>query len=189
MNYGAITIGPIIDTLSIAASPGTLWCASTMFSRLAGDLCESICHEIPDAEIVAPAYEAGFVNSDGIGRFHDRIFFSCSLDREELARSLQTLCENAKAQLAGEIADALGEQDTSRREEIQRYMERYIQLSWRAAGKAEAEADGKNCILNLSQYLDCMELTAQNVPEETESPVMRLLCGTAKYMEIRLPVG
>lgn len=178
MNYGAITIGPIIDTLSIAASPGTLWCASTMFSRLAGDLCESICHEIPDAEIVAPAYEAGFVNSDGIGRFHDRIFFSCSLDREALARSLQTLCENAKAQLAGEIADALGEQDTSRREEIQRYMERYIQLSWLAAGKAEAEADGKNCILNLSQYLDCMELTAQNVPEETESPIMRLLCGT-----------
>ena len=62
MNYGAITIGPIIDTLSIAASPGTLWCASTMFSRLAGDLCESICHEIPDAEIVAPAYEAGFAS-------------------------------------------------------------------------------------------------------------------------------
>lgn len=175
-NYAAITIGPIIDTLSIAASPGTLWCASAMFSHLAGDLCESILNEIPGAKLLAPAYKKGFVNNDGIGRFHDRIFFACDRSREDLVETLDTLCSNAKRQLAENIFNALGR--SGDRVKVGRYIDSYIQLSWLVANQEEAEKGGKNCILNLSQYLDSMELNTQQGADETDSPVFRMLSGT-----------
>lgn len=37
--YVGITIGPIIETLCMASRPASLWCASSMFSWLAEDIC------------------------------------------------------------------------------------------------------------------------------------------------------
>lgn len=179
-NYAAITIGPIINTLSIAASPGTLWCASSLFSWLSGNICERILCELPGAEIVVPAYEKGFVNKDGIGRFHDRIFFKCDIGRQALGEALRSLCDNAKGELAGHISDAIGELDAKKREQQQDYISRYVQLSWLISDEEQAKADEKNCILNLSQYLDCLELMAPIALEETDSPIFRLLSGTAE---------
>ena len=118
-NYAAITIGPIGDTLAIAASPGTLWCASTMFSYLAGDLCENILAEITGAEIIVPAYNRDIVYTDGIGRFHDRIFFTCEMERGMLEEKLKKLCTDVKNTLAGHISDALGERSEKDRARTQ----------------------------------------------------------------------
>ena len=178
-NYAAITIGPIGDTLAIAASPGTLWCASTMFSYLAGDLCENILAEITGAEIIVPAYNRDIVYTDGIGRFHDRIFFTCEMERGMLEEKLKKLCTDVKNTLAGHISDALGERSEKDRARTQAYIAGYVQLSWMVADGSAAEANGDNCILNLSPYLDYMELSAQGLPEETDSPIVRLLSGTA----------
>lgn len=193
--YGAITIGPIVETISQVSSPGALWCASGMFSWLAGELCRAIS-DIPDAEIIAPAYNPSITYKDGIGRWHDRIHFSFSpspdrdeLATDELATILSTLCSQAKKDLAENISNAIGyKNDKNKKTAVVEYINDYIQLSWlvapeKLAHKKEVQEDGtvvqRNCILSLSDYLDSLELTAGFASDESYSPITRLLTGTA----------
>ncbi len=173
-NYGALTIGPIVGTISKVSTPGALWCASGIFSDLARDLCERILGEIPGAKIVSPAYEKGFVCTDGIGRWHDRIFFCCSLEEEEIYEKLKKISSDAKRKLGENISKATESENV---ESVCKYIENYIQINWLAASSDIAEKDGGNCILNLSKYLDSVELTANFSANETFSPLTKLFNG------------
>lgn len=193
--YGAITIGPVIETISQVSTPGALWCASGMFSWLTGYLCENILSSptFTDANIIVPYSPSGYRNTDGIGRWHDRIFFSCSLSEEALAAELKTLCDNAKKELAKNICKAINfkeiDDDTAfEKSDEYKYLRDYIQLSWLTAPEAAAHAKKRddekqeekeqNCILNLSYILDSLELNAGFPPNETDSPITRLFNGT-----------
>ena len=173
-NYAAITIGPIIETISNVSTPGALWCASGIFSNLASDLCERILENIPDAKIVSPAYEKGFKCKDGIGRWHDRIFFHCRLNTDELYEKLEQIAEQAKSQLAHNVCKAI---ETENNKEAEEYIRKYIQINWLTAPQDIAEADEKNCILNLSKYLDSVELSAGFSSDESASPLTKLFVG------------
>ena len=173
-NYAAITIGPIIETISNVSTPGALWCASGMFSNLASDLCERVLNDIPDAIIVSPAYQKGFKCKDGIGRWHDRIFFHCQLDTDELYKRLEQITDQAKEQLARNVCKAI---ESPNAQEVEDYIRKYIQINWLVAPEFAAEADGKNCILNLSKYLDSAELSSGFSSDETESPLTKLFVG------------
>ncbi len=176
-NYVALTIGPVFETISGASTPGALWCASGLFSRLAGDLCASVTLDIPDAQIIAPAYDPAVTYNDGVGRWHDRIFFSSDLTAEGLKEKLQTICTNTKDKIANHIhAAILFRGDALTR--VQNYIRDYIQIHWLIAPEAVAHANGHNCILNLSGYLDSMELTSGFVPDDTSNPLTALFSGT-----------
>ena len=169
-SYVALTIGPVFETISGASTPGALWCASGLFSYLAGDLCASIAREILDAKMIAPAYDPNVTYNDGVGRWHDRIFFSSDLAAEELKKKLQRICTNAKDKLANHIhAAILFKGDTLTR--VQNYIREYIQIHWLIAPEAVALAKDHNCILNLSGYLDSLELTSGFVPDDTSNPL------------------
>lgn len=173
-NYAAITIGPIIETISNVSTPGALWCASGMFSNLASNLCEMILEQISDAKIISPAYTKGFECKDGIGRWHDRIFFCCSLDCDSLYNKLEEISEQAKTQLADNICKAI---ESDKTDAVSDYIRNYVQINWVTAPSDIAESDRKNCILNLSKYLDSAELSANFTHNETNSPLSRLFNG------------
>lgn len=173
-NYAAITIGPIIETISSVSTPGALWCASGMFSNLASSLCEAILEQIPDVKIISPAYTEGFECKDGVGRWHDRIFFCCSLDADSLYDKLEEISNQAKKQLADNICKAI---ESDNADAVEGYIRNYIQINWVTAPSDIAEADKKNCILNLSKYLDSAELSANFTHNETHSPLTKLFNG------------
>lgn len=173
-NYAAITIGPIIETISSVSTPGALWCASGMFSDLASSMCEMILEQISGAKIISPAYKKGFECKDGVGRWHDRIFFCCSLDADLLYDKLEEISKQAKKRLADNICKAI-ESDNAKA--VEGYIRNYIQINWVVAPSDIAEADGKNCILNLSKYLDSAELSANFTHDETHSPLTKLFNG------------
>ncbi|MBQ8764282.1 MAG: hypothetical protein IJZ07_09290 [Clostridia bacterium] len=173
-NYAAITIGPIIETISSVSTPGALWCASGMFSDLASSLCRKILGQIPEAKIISPAYDEKLDCKDGIGRWHDRIFFHCPLGDDELYEKLKSISEEAKNELADNICKAIGSNNA---DAVADYIRNYIQINWITAPQDTAEADGKNCILNLSKYLDSAELSANFSHNETSSPLTRLFNG------------
>ncbi len=174
LNYGAITIGPIIETISNVSTPGALWCASSLFSDITGDLCERILADIDNAEIVSPAYERGYENTDGIGKWHDRIYFNCSLETEALKAKLEEIVAETKRYVSEKVCEAIGGDF----EEVSEYINRYIQINYLVVAGDIAEANGENCILNLTRYLDSAELSAGFTHDETNSPLSKLLNGT-----------
>ncbi len=180
-NYAAITIGPIVETISNVSTPGALWCASGMFSNITGSLCEKILKKFPDVRIISPAYNKALENkdikNDGIGRWHDRIFFCTSVDIDFICDMLSEISKEVKNELAENIAKAI---EASNVNKVKDYIRDYIQINWVTASSDIAEADGKNCILNLSKYLDSMELSANFTYNETDSPLAKLFNGKAE---------
>lgn len=77
--YVAVTIGPIGDTMALAASPVSLWASSYLFSYLAKTLCRVLTeHGVAERNIITPYYrhdEPLLCQEDGVGLFHDRIVF------------------------------------------------------------------------------------------------------------------
>lgn len=172
-SYGAITIGPIIETISNVSTPGALWCASSLFSDITRYLCKSIIEGIDGVEIVSPAYDESNDVADGIGKWHDRIHFKCTLETEVLKDKLKEIVAETKRYVSEKICEAIG----GNIEEVSKYINRYIQINYLVAADNIAEANGKNCILNLRQYLDSAELSAGFTHDETNSPLSTLLNG------------
>ncbi|KIR01296.1 hypothetical protein P261_00110 [Lachnospiraceae bacterium TWA4] len=107
--YVGITIGPIVQTLELASKPASLWCASSMFSWLSEDLCNRVIKN--DWKLFCPFYEEPkedikeyCVSADGIGKYHDRLFFKATSDNEEILRkTLTNMISLAKDSLAEKL--------------------------------------------------------------------------------------
>ena len=179
--YVGITIGPIIETLCMASRPASLWCASSMFSWLAEDICNKTIDI--GGTIISPFYpndskktanEYG-VTTTGVGKYHDRIIFRVNPDNlDSLNFNVKQMIEDAKQALANElVTDEFAKTTGQSKDKLQKVIEDYLQVRY-----VITEAKEKcNCILSLSPYLDAAELCPSFSIDQSIQPVMTLFEG------------
>ena len=135
MNYIGLTIGPIYKTLQNSKKPNELWSASFVFSYI----MKQIIKEFRNREFVVPYIkdESIFDESMDIGLFHDRFIFQ-SLDGD-LALLTQTI-SRVLEQLSKDL------------EVEESFVKNYFQINFKELNVID------NPILELTPYLDCLEL-------------------------------
>lgn len=180
--YAGITIGPIFDTISDATSPAALWFASTFFSDLTRRICMKIRTKYADdkykLKIVSPWFDeddAGGLK-EGVGKYHDRIFFSVEdIEETELKSDLDDIIKSVK----GEMADNFGEfffRRTGQQEgTVKAFLSGYLQIHYIILD--EEQIGDSNCILMISPYLDTLELMKTFPVSDKDNPFRRLMLG------------
>lgn len=163
MRYYGITIGPIIETLSLASKPAGLWYASYMFSDITRNLCEYLS-ENNKIRILAPYYEKN-EPIDGVGSYFDKIFFTFDeKDKNVTEEFVQTAIQNVKLKigerLANDIRNSLNQTtDNSSEVSLQkviRFIQNYICIHYISI--TENERENRNISEALTPYLDTLEL-------------------------------
>lgn len=179
--YVGITIGPIIETLCMASRPASLWCASSMFSWLAEDICNKAIDI--GGTIISPFYpndskktanEYG-VTRTGVGKYHDRIIFRVKPDNlDSLNFKVKQMIKDAKQALANElVTDGFTETPGQSKAKLQKVIVDYLQVRY-VITEAKKQC---NCILYLSPYLDAAELCPSFSIDQSIQPVMTLFEG------------
>lgn len=176
--YVGITIGPIFDTIMEAGTPASLWLASNLFSDLTRRLCKGVKETFTACEIYSPYYEEAEIIQDGIGKFHDRIFFSFEEeDQEADAGKLRDLIHREKqntlyALMAGSTVEA-GEEAV-----YQEFLESYLQVHFVISEESD---NSTNCALELSPYLDTLELMKTFPGSDRHNLIKKILSGERNH--------
>lgn len=142
--YIGITIGPIIETLSCASRPAALWCASSMFSCLAEDLCSGLIKK--GGKIISPYYPEErdakdySVVSEKNGKYHDRIFCIIKAESSDDAKSLaqEVVCQS-KENLAEVLTVPFADRMNS--EQLGSAIMQYLQIHFIVEEKSSEAAD------------------------------------------------
>lgn len=151
MNTIALTLGPIVETLSLGRKTSEIWAASYLFSSLMRDIIKEIKNQ-DGIEFLVP-----YVSDDslfklpngGIGKFHDRfIFESDSLNLDDISH----IINNQLDAYAKMMADAINQRDKKKHqaEDVALFLKSYIQ-----SYMIEADTDDIDTIYKL---LDSVEL-------------------------------
>ncbi len=165
--YVGITIGPIYTTISEARKPAGLWFASSIFSEITRMLCNKLHRpDVPESmkvNIISPYYDGKNEDeNDGIGKYHDRIIFSVDKwNRYEM----QKIIDDVK----DDIAELLPEE--YKNDEQKEFVKKYLNINYMAK---DIEGD-VNPILELSPYLDAMELMPSVIKDQKNNPFELLL--------------
>ncbi len=165
-DYIAITIGPIMDTMSIVTKPGALWLSSYMFSYISKSLCIKIGEIVGTKSIISPyictreeneeLYNELLERKDGVGLFHDHIIFR---ESKGIWSELQGLIV--------EVVNMLAEKLGVKKEQLRQYlMIKACRFSL---------PDGENPILYCGKMLDSLELPKVFSAEETVHPLKQAL--------------
>ena len=158
-HYIALTIGPIYKTLSNAKKTQELWASSYLFSYIMKEIIRLITQNpktgydafvVPyvDKDVMdksSPDVDKDVMDeSSHVGLFHDRFIYR-SDDEEDLG-----ILENHIETVITDVAGKLGIEYN--------YLRQYLQIH---CGRFEAD----NPILDISPYLDTMELRYQASPD------------------------
>ena len=164
--FVGITIGPIYDTIMDASSQAALWFASSMFSDITRRICVELKGEngFADAVIYSPYFEAEQKQTDGVGKYHDRIFFSTESD--DIHR-LEALLQKVKE----ETVSVLGLRDEDTYAADKQFFKEYLQINYVVVEEEKLKAS--NCILNISPYLDALELMKTFPASDIGNPIKR----------------
>ena len=155
----AMTVGPIVDTLTLGRKTSEIWAASYLFSKLMKETIAKL-RDIDDVRFLVPYADndALFAPKDeGIGRFHDR--FILQSDTLSLAEVRRTVDEVRDA-LADGIAEAIEEDTETVRAQLTDYIRCYL---------LETDEALANPILDLSPRLDALELHTPPLPGGDEA--------------------
>ena len=164
--YIGITIGPIYNTISEARNPAGLWFASSIFSEITRMLCGEL-HQLNSTEsmkvnIISPYYDGIEGEYDGIGKYHDRIIFSVD---NWISDKMQDIIDKVK----GEIVELLPE---GYKNDLQKeFIKNYLNINYVVK---DIEGD-VNPILELSPYLDAIELMPNVIKAQKDNPFESLL--------------
>lgn len=185
-----ITIGPIYDTISNATKPAGVWFASYFFSNLTELLCNKIVSTFQNADIISPNYENGSQNStenrnfiekrleektSGIGKYHDRIFFTTDDFCED---KLNELIREAKRESSSFFVPELDD------DVHKNFLDSYLQIHY-IVDSIDEMGDEKNCILGLSSYLDALELMKTFPADSKNNPFEDLFFNSAANKNIK----
>lgn len=163
-NYIGITLGPIMDTMSIMTKPGALWLSSYMFSYISKQLCVEIGEKIGVEKIITPFvpekdhkdYDIIMNREDGVGLFHDHIIFENVGDIwDKLSEIKEKVIKDVALKLSLNY-DLLKD---------------YVMIKECRFNVGEKE----NPILRCGRMLDCMELPKVFSPTEVIHPVKSAL--------------
>jgi CRISPR-associated protein Cmr2 len=102
--YTAITIGPIIETMSKAQKTRELWAASYFFSYLMREITKKL--KVAEFEILIPGLdEINNINLLGAGLYHDRIIISSAKPEDAIISSVKRIMNSVLEDTAGKIYD------------------------------------------------------------------------------------
>lgn len=179
--YGGITIGPIVDTLSLVSKPAGLWGASYMFSYLAKKLCEGLLLSgISARDILVPAIEVNEEGKlimpdamkEGVGLFHDRVIWEIKEDQteKEIICQIQALIDRAKEELAQALWIEGKEEKKENWKEFYDFVKQYLQVHGICVDISEG-----NPLIRMSDYLDALELQKQAIYREKTHYILSYL--------------
>lgn len=170
MKYIALTIGPIVETISLGRKTAEIWAASYLFSSFMKEVINEL-RKKDDIEFIIPYVEkVEIFSSDdkNIGLFHDRFILKSeyvSLDEVE------TIIQKHKDSLAKMIANVI-KKDTDKVEKyINRYMQTYL---------VEINREMESPITEISDILNNIELHTPVL--ESEKDYMRLFLDRDKLI-------
>lgn len=168
-HYVGVTIGPIGDTIGDASSPAALWFASSMFSDITRRLCKAIEERFAEAEIYSPFYDESRIADDGVGKFHDRVFFSTADFSHE---TMKQIIDEVKR---GTCAIFPSNNAIFQTKAMEAFFQQYLQIHFIAM--QEDEVGENNCVLLLSPYLDTLELMKTFPKNDCGDPIQALFRG------------
>lgn len=145
-----ITIGPIFETILEADKPAALWFSSMLFSDLNMRLCTALKTVFKNKCVIHspyfPSIEEKLDLSDGVGKYHDRIFAELEeYDRDKLVELIQQVKEETIRRFPQDY----------QKDDYEAFLLEYLQVRFVAVDREKA---GSNCILTLGPYLDLLEL-------------------------------
>ena len=166
--YVGITIGPVVETLTLSSSPMALWFSSYLFSYISKSICkELINHKISTSnDFVVPFVNDEILNSYSyVGLYHDRIIISVN---EPSLSKVQDVILDIKKSVANSIALELSEKNVTK---VIDYITKYLQIF---AIEKDLSSE-ENPILELSKLLDAIELTKTHIPVEEENYILSFM--------------
>ncbi len=167
--YIGITVGPIYDTIRTTSTPAALWFASSMFSDITCRICSALTsgEVFGDVTLYTPYYDETVTLDDGVGKFHDRIIFSCEgYDDAKMQGFLSQIAQDTAAVFAPHLQE----------EKHKAFLKSYIQLKHIVL--SEQQLGGQNCILAISPYLDALELMKTFPTNDGANPLVPMFAGT-----------
>ncbi|CAA6815677.1 MAG: CRISPR-associated RAMP Cmr2 [uncultured Sulfurovum sp.] len=147
MKYIALTIGPIVDTLSLGRKTSEVWMASYLFSSFMKKSIKKI-KERSDAKFIIPFVDDALLEEqdNGVGMFHDRfILQSDTLTLEEV----ETILEEEKDAIAMMVAKSIKKDSDKVKAFFRQYLQTYL---------FESNEKFKHPILDISKIMDSIEL-------------------------------
>lgn len=161
-----ITIGPIFETITEADRPAALWFSSMLFSDLNMRLCIALKDAFRNKCVIHSPYFPSIKDkldlSDGVGKYHDRIFAEVEeYDREKL----EELIQRVKKETILRFPQDYQEND------YEKFLLEYLQVSFVAV---DSEKAGSNCILTLGPYLDLLELMRSFPADNKYNPFQQM---------------
>ncbi|MGL4607980.1 MAG: type III-B CRISPR-associated protein Cas10/Cmr2 [Eubacteriaceae bacterium] len=184
-NYIGITIGPIVDTLTSVSSPAGLWGVSYMFSYISRQICQKLLGAgIQKENFISPVFDLTKdeikKNIGEVGLFPDRIIFKAPAGFEDIAgdNGLPKLIESVKNSLGTNLSKSISMDDSETK--IIEFVNEYIQIHYVVLSEEEGNKDEKNCVLNISPYLDSIELSKTFPRNQTQNYFLNLFEGDSE---------
>ncbi|SHH62223.1 CRISPR-associated protein, Cmr2 family [Caloranaerobacter azorensis DSM 13643] len=174
--YIGITIGPIIDTLSLAKDTGQLWGSSYIFSYLMKNIIKDIKSMDGGRKFLIPYTDDKelFENKNNVGLFHDRCIFEAKDDNDfdEISKIINSKLND----LANKIVNELNKKSREKYDldEVKSYLKDYFQIYY---VEQEFSPDEEvNVIINrMDELLNQVELKKSFVRIEETNFIIELL--------------
>jgi len=158
MSYIAMTIGPIVETISLARKTSEIWAASYLFSYLMKNIINEL-RQKDGVTFLIPFTQNDTLfeeKDDGIGKFHDRfILKSKTLTLDEVERVI----EKHKDNLSRIIAKSIEPNEKIVRKYIFEYLQTYLIYT---------DKEFEHPILEISELLDSIELHTPLITSASE---------------------
>jgi CRISPR-associated protein Cmr2 len=180
MNYTAITIGPVFETMELSSSPAALWGASYLFSSLSRELVQALKKKgVPEKNFIAP-YVSSEALSDtnkkvmedmkgkGVGLYHDRIIFQ----NESIPGDILTIFQQAKEEAIKRVALLL--QPPKKEAEPDENLVSQLTDYFRIYGLVEDVPEETCPLLVLGKKLSALELEPYFVTKQETNPLVTL---------------
>lgn len=173
MKYIALTIGPIVDTLSLGRKTSEVWMASYLFSSFMKNSIRKI-KERSDAKFIIPFVDDEVLNEqdNGVGMFHDRfILQSDTLSLE----SIEEILQEEKDAFSSMVAKSIKKDEAKVKAFFNQYLQTYL---------FETREAFENPILDISKIMDSIELHTPIL--EAEEDYIRLFLNRNTILDCSL---
>jgi len=157
MKHIALTIGPIVDTLSLGRKTSEVWMASYLFSSFMKNTIKALT-ERSDAKFIIPFVDDEILKEqdDGVGMFHDRFILTTeTLTIDEV----ESILLEQKDAIAVMVAQSIKEDEQKVKAFFRQYLQTYL---------FETTEKFENPILDISTIMDSIELHTPRLEAEDD---------------------
>lgn len=172
MNYLALTIGPIAETISYCKKTRELWAGSYIFSYFMRSLIRKLIEDVEiDIEFLVPYANKEIANkSFEVGVFHDEFIARSENDKEVLKKVFLSKFSETVAEISSIIYDSQDneEDEAPSTEDVKIALLEYLQYSYIIASEDELSDINRDNILSpIYDILSSMELQRSFLKKNT----------------------